>query len=220
MAHSFVPRLDGRYMCRLDDDERAVLCQVATEVLQLIRSDLGLNQDSSAALTQQALASEDPLERLEAEQAAHTLSRAPRDEAVQRLLPDAFPGDDEASEDFRRLCQPGLADSIVETLSTVIATITAHGLEDVEDELIIDREQADHFLRALTTIRLVLADRMSLKNDGDYEALHLLRSNDIGQEDAEEKNGQVSVDFLLSLYDFLSWLQESLVLAMSTSFDR
>ncbi len=220
MAHSFVPRLDGRYMCRLDAEERAVVCQVASEILQLVRADLGMNPDPGGPITQQALTSDDPLERLEAEQAAHALGRAPRDGAMRRLLPDAFPGDEKASDDFRRLSQTGLANSIVETLSTVIAAITAHGLSDVEDELIIDREQADHFLRALTTIRLVLADRMSLKNDGDYEALQLLRSNDIGQEDAEEKDGQVSVDFLLSLYDFLTWLQESLVLAMSTSFDR
>ncbi|CAM4036674.1 DUF2017 domain-containing protein [Helcobacillus massiliensis] len=214
MAHSFVPRLDGRYMCRLDQDERNVFAQVSTEVVQLIRWDLRMDADDDSQAARPGLASDDPLARLEAEHAADQQVSAPRDGAVRRLFPSAFPDDDRAADEFRRFSQTSLAEGMIETLNTVIAALGAHELSP-DEELVLDAEQADHFVRAITTIRLVLADRMGLKNDGDFEALQLLRSNQIDVTEKEDEDGVASLDFLASLYEFLSWLQESLVRAMS-----
>lgn len=83
MAYEFVRRADGLVMCRLDPQEKAIIAQVAQEVGDLVRADLGLSSEPAAV--REAAASEDPLTRLEAELAG--VDREPSDSAVRRLFP-------------------------------------------------------------------------------------------------------------------------------------
>ena len=65
--------------------------------------------------------------------------------------------------------------------------------------LVLDDEQARAWLTALNDVRLVLAERMGLRTDADAERL------------ADDPSGTAA------LYDFLTWLQETLVHAVSAA---
>ena len=87
------------------------------------------------------------------------------------------------------------------------------GGEGPHDEIVIERSDALSWLKALNIIRLVLADRMGIENDGDFEALQLLCSNDLEQVEAEP--GVAGLEFLATLYEFASWLQATLIGALN-----
>ncbi|UYG15838.1 DUF2017 domain-containing protein [Brachybacterium huguangmaarense] len=222
MAYEFVRRADGLVMCRLDPQEKAVVAQVAQEVSDLIRADLGIG--AQPPRVQQAAASDDPLERLEAEFAASG-PRAPSDTAVQRLFPAASEEAELAAE-FRRLGQQDLAESKLRALGIVQRSIDGAG--PIRAEIVLDPESSAAWLTALNDMRLVLADRLSLRRDDDIETLRMLRQieNDADLSDvpgapgtslAEEHEGEdeestvAGPDLVLAVYDLLTWLQESLV---------
>lgn len=214
MAHSFIARADGRLMCRLESEERAVLAQVAGEITDLIRADLGFGDPGEGDQGASGAMSEDPLARLEAETAS-SLTGEPRDSAMKRLFPPASENDEEA-EEYRRLAQANLADTHISNLSALRAGLEVAGDiggEGPHDEIVIERADALAWLKALNLIRLVLADRMGIENDGDFEALQLLCSNDLEQVEAEP--GVAGMEFLATLYEFASWLQATLLGALN-----
>lgn len=217
MAHEFRRRADQLLMCRLEGEEKAIIAQVAQEVSDLLRQDLGLAEESPAV--RRAADSDDPLERLEAEFAARE-ARSPRDSAVQRLLPDASE-DPQIAAEFRRLGQSALVSEKLECLGSVMSAIDTSG--SGAGEVVLDEESAIAWARALTDMRLVLADRLGVQRDGDFETLQMLQ--DIGervQEDtaherpaAQTEDGAATPDVVAAIYELLSWLQESLVRALS-----
>ena len=214
MAHSFIARADGRLMCRLEAEERAVLAQVAGEITDLIRADLEIDESDENGQRPSEVMSEDPLARLEAE-TSRARTEAPRDSATQRLFPPASENDEEAGE-YRRLTQGNLADAHIANLSVLRASLEVAGDiggEGPHDEIVIERFDALSWLKALNVIRLVLADRMGIENDGDFEALQLLCSNDLEQVEAEP--GVAGLEFLATLYEFASWLQATLIGALN-----
>ncbi len=222
MAYEFVRRADGLVMCRLDPQEKAVVAQVAQEVSDLIRADLGIG--SQPPRVQEAAASDDPLERLEAEFAASG-PRTPSDTAVQRLFPAASEEAELATE-FRRLGQQDLADAKLRALGIVQRSIDGAG--PLRAEIVLDLEASGAWLTALNDMRLVLADRLSLRRDDDIETLRMLRQieNDADLSDVpgmpgtslaeeheseDEESTAAGPDLVLAVYDLLTWLQESLV---------
>lgn len=216
MAHSFIRRSRGRFSCRLEPEECSVISQVAREVSELIRADLGLDEPrGSAALRVWDRESDDPLARLQAEAAQDGAARIPHDPATQRLFPAA--SDDEGTaQEFRRLCQRSLADSHLGALSVMRAGLDARGQFDdnADSTLILDHAEALEWLKGLNILRLVLGDRLGLSSDGDFEALQLLCHNDL--EAAPDEDSEVAgVSYVASVYEFLSWLQQSLVYQMS-----
>lgn len=209
MAHAFRRRPDGSLVCRLDGEEKAIIAQVAQETADLIRADLGIGTDSGAI--RRAADSEDPLQRLEAEFASRD-AREPTDSAVQKLFPDASEDPDLAAE-YRRLGQQDLADGKLGDLRRVMAVMDASG--PGRSEVALDAEDAVVFLRALNDVRIVLADRLGLQRDGDFDTVRMLqqigeRVEGAGQPDGENVGG----DVVIAVYELLSWLQESLLLAM------
>ena len=214
MAHSFIARADGRLMCRLEAEERAVLAQVAGEITDLIRADLEIGESDENGQRPSEVMSEDPLARLEAE-TSRARTEVPRDSATQRLFPPASENDEESGE-YRRLTQGNLADAHIANLSVLRASLEAAGDiggEGPHDEIVIERSDAVSWLKALNVIRLVLAERMGIENDGDFEALQLLCSNDLEQVEAEP--GVAGLEFLATLYEFASWLQATLIGALN-----
>lgn len=230
MAYEFVQRADGMVMSRLDPQEKAIIAQVAEEVADLIRADLGVGQQPEAV--REAAASDDPLSRLEAEFAG-TAHRAPRDSAVQRLFPEAST-DPEIADEMRRLGQQDLADAKLRALAVVQRSIDAAG--PLGAEIVLSPDQATAWLTGLNDMRLVLADRLALSDDEDIDTLRMLQQiaedagidetaldraagspapDDAGEADEEEGPTPAAPDLVLAVYDLLTWLQDSLVRAVT-----
>lgn len=226
MAYEFVRRADDMVMCRLDPQEKAIIAQVAQEVSDLIRADLGMGEEPEAV--REAAGSDDPLARLEAEFAVDS-PREPRDSAVRRLFPAASEEDPALAEEFRRLGQGDLASGKLSALGVVQRSIDRVG--PTAAEIVLDEEAATAWLTGLNDMRLVLADRLSLRDDEDLETLRMLQQiaedagidgDDLeraaggtpeGADASGEDDGPTAAgpDLVLAVYDLLTWLQESLV---------
>ncbi|WP_299306245.1 DUF2017 domain-containing protein [uncultured Brachybacterium sp.] len=210
MAHAFRRRPDGSLACRLDGEEKAILTQVAQETADLIRADLGI--DAERDVLRRAAESEDPLRRLEAEFAGRD-AREPSDSAVKRLFPAASEDPGLAAE-YRRLGQQDLADGKLADLRTVMQVLDATG--GGHSEIVVDDAGAMSMLRALNDVRIVLADRLGLERDGDFDTVRMLQQ--IGERvEGMERSGDeehVSSDIVIAVYELLSWLQESLLRAL------
>jgi len=134
-------------------------------------------------------------------EAAGVAPPAPRDPALDRLLPSAHRDDPELSAEFRRLTEHGLREGKAANLATAIsALLAADG-----DKVRLDQDQAQAMVVALTDVRLLLGERLGLRTDEDADALqHRV-------ETADEDDPQL---YLASYYDFMTWLQESLIQAL------
>ncbi|MGP9538933.1 DUF2017 domain-containing protein [Brachybacterium sp. AOP43-C2-M15] len=210
MAHAFRRRPDGSLACRLDGEEKAIIAQVAQETADLIRADLGIDSDAEAL--RRAAESEDPLRRLEAEFAGRD-AREPSDSAVRRLFPAASE-DPALAAEYRRLGQQDLAEGKLADLRRVMAILDATG--GGHGEVVIDDDAALAMLRALNDVRIVLADRLGLKRDGDFDTVRMLQQIEDGVEGAGATGDEehVGSDIVIAVYELLSWLQESLLRAL------
>ena len=210
MAHAFRRRPDGSLACRLDGEEKAIITQVAQETADLIRADLGI--DAETDVLDRAAQSEDPLRRLEAEFAGRD-AREPANSAVKRLFPAASE-DPELAAEYRRLGQQDLADGKLADLRRVMRTLDGTG--GGHSEVVLDEDGAMAMLRALNDVRIVLADRLDLQRDGDFDTVRMLQQ--IGERvEGVERSGdeeQVGSDIVIAVYELLSWLQESLLRAL------
>ena len=134
-----------------------------------------------------------------ADQADLDPDAAGRDPALDRLLPTANRQDDEVAAEFRRLTETGLRQR------KAAALLTAADLLRGEDRLRLDAGQARVVLTALTDVRLVLGERMGLRTDDDVEVLEAA---------AQDLDPDDPLGYALAVYDFLTWLQETLASAM------
>jgi hypothetical protein len=121
----------------------------------------------------------------------------PDDPALRRLLPDAY-ADDTLSGEFRRLMDGELRRLKTEALDEMRDTVEGGGDGGVKVRLA--PQQAETWLQALNDIRLVLGTRLDVT------------------EDLEDRWAQIGPDDpmapLLAAYEWLGWLQESVVLAL------
>ncbi len=112
----------------------------------------------------------------------------PDDPAVRRLFPPAH-DDRESEEQYRSLVRGQLLGGRAEALATVRRTLGHETLSPKE---------ADAWLRAFNDLRLVLGTRLDVTEDIEFEGL-----------DPREPR-----DRDLTIYAYLSWLQEELVEAL------
>ncbi|ACU85816.1 DUF2017 domain-containing protein [Brachybacterium faecium] len=210
MAHAFRRRADGTLACRLDGEEKAIIAQVAQETADLIRADLGI--DAEGDVLRRAAQSEDPLRRLEAEFAGRD-ARDPSDSAVKRLFPAASE-DPTAAAEFRRLGQQDLADGKLADLRLVMTILDRTG--GGHSEVVVDEAESLAMLRALNDVRIVLADRLGLQRDGDFDTVRMLQQIGERVEGAGPSGDDehVGSDIVIAVYELLSWLQESLLRAL------
>ena len=104
--------------------------------------------------------------------------------------------------EFRRLTEDGLRARKAANLTTAITALAA-----IDDQKIsLEQPQALALLIALTDVRLVLGERLGLKHDDDME---LLEEQVSGLEDDDP------AVYALAVYDFLTWLQETLAHALA-----
>jgi hypothetical protein len=126
--------------------------------------------------------------------------------ALTRLLPNAYPDDPEAAAEFRRFTADGLLEAKVANASEVLAALgdesDALGEPDASPHdplpvpIVLDESQVQSWLRTLTDLRLVVADRLQIDPSG---APHL-----------DDEESQVIND----IYNWLGMVQESLVYAI------
>jgi hypothetical protein len=122
-------------------------------------------------------------------------SSLPDDPILARLLPDAYPDDEDAAGEFRRYTEQGLRAGKVATAQMVLDTLPEGG-----GRVLLTPEQAQSWLRALNDVRIALGVRLDVTEDRD-EML----------ERAEQGGPQAAA---LWVYDWLSLLQSTLVQAL------
>lgn len=159
---------DGdRVTARFTPGERELLSELAHQLVAL--------------LTERAAQS--PADVLYAQLGIGGPATGPLDPALARLLPDAYRNDAEAASEHRRLTELGLVDRKAANALAVIRALEG-------DAVALDPADVQAWLRHLTDLRLVLAARLQIEDDGD------------------EGRGDAPV---LDLYDWLGYLQGTLV---------
>lgn len=161
----------------------------------------GLLDDVISMLETEARENEDPLAALIG---LDMDVREPTDRALLRLLPNAMKDDDPGSLEFRQLTERSVRESKIGALRA-----TALGLD--KDELLLSAEDARRWSMALNDVRLVLAERLDIRDEADADHIHSMQ--DWSQaEDVES--------YLALVYNFTTWLQESLVQSMLSALER
>lgn len=137
-------------------------------------------------------ADEDPLVRLvgldpEAER--------PADPALARLFPDAYLDDAESAAQFRRFTERSLRETKLAHVATALETLRRSG-----EKVTLSADEASAWLGALNDVRLALGTRLGVTEEGMAELAAL------PDEDPRAASFHV--------YDWLTYLQESLVRAV------
>jgi len=188
-------RKGARFVARLDDVEREVVVGLLEQTHELL-----------APVPREPTG--DPFEDLVSGLGLPRLkdvgddgAQGPRDPALERLLPSAHREDPALAAEFRRLTEYGLRERKAANLATAISA-----LQDSDgDKVRLDQQQAQAMVVALTDVRLFLGERLGLRTDEDADALH------DRLEAASEADPQL---YLAAYYDFLTWLQETLIQAL------
>ncbi len=122
------------------------------------------------------------------------LDEDPDDPALRRLFPPAYAEDPEKESEYRRLMGDDLRERHLSALAILEETAATDHLTE---------EQAHGWLAALNDLRLVLGTRL----DVSEETLE-------GEDAADPDDPEVAA---LGLYHYLSWLQDQMVEALSSS---
>lgn len=123
------------------------------------------------------------------------------DPVVERLFPDMYPDSAEDSAELRRYTEDDLRSAKLEQAALLLDTLEPDG-----GEVRLNDEQAETWLRTLTDVRLTLGLRLGVTDDTDIEAE---LDNEVLRAPASSRVGQLSV------YAYLTYLQESLVAALA-----
>lgn len=119
------------------------------------------------------------------------LAENPGDPTLRRLQPSAYEDDEEADGEFRELMQRELEDGRRQALTLLVETASRERLTAAE---------LDAWLRALTDLRLALGTRLEVTEDTYDRAI----------------DPRDPAAYELSVFAYLSWLQEQAVEAAFT----
>ena len=142
----------------------------------------------------------DPCDALVADlQGAQDEPEVSEDPVLNRLFPSAYPDDPASSSDFRRYTERDLRTQKVAEAQVVLNRLeaTALGAHDLK----IPRDEVEAWLRTLTSVRLAVATRLGITDTETAERLA-----DLPEEDPRS--------FLVSVYDWLGFAQETMVNAL------
>ncbi|MET1036568.1 MAG: DUF2017 domain-containing protein [Arthrobacter sp.] len=179
--------------CHLEKAERDLLRSLFEDVVTMLEPEPPVS----------GAADEDPLWAVVGmDPRAHAVDfAAPTDDAVLRLLPDAVRDDAAASLEFRRLTERGLREAKVGALRAAALAVET-------SPVLLAPGTAPKFAAALNDVRLVLAQRLGLETEEDAERVHAF--------DDWSAAGNVD-EYLALVYNFVTWLQESLMQALNES---
>jgi hypothetical protein len=186
VAFGFRRTLTGRVTGRLDVVERGLLRTLIEQLVGMIEPPESPGADP--------LAVELGLEDLDSG-VEHIGLLDDRDPVLDRLFP---PGYEDAAEalEFRRFTELGLRQQKVAAALSVLATL------DDGDKITLDEAQSMAWLTTLNDLRLALSVRLGIEGEADHQRLQALPEDD-----------EQFVQY--QLYDFLTYLQETLVRAVS-----
>jgi hypothetical protein len=125
----------------------------------------------------------------------------PDDPAIERLFPDVYPEDPDAAAEFRRFTEEDLKAAKLEQAKTVLEDLLEAG-----GEVRLDEAAADMWLKALTDVRLTLGTRLGVEDETDIES---------ELDEAVLRDPTSPRVSQLSVYAYLTFLQESLVGALT-----
>lgn len=179
-----LPLPGGGLRLRLDPDEAALLDQLISQLIELLRSHSGTALDPDPLFASLEVGGSD---------------ETPEDPALARLFPNAYEGDEDAAQ-FRRVSEQGL---INRKLQDAIAVSSALGLgahTDTETAIEIDitTETLPVWVRTVTALRLAIAARVGI--DAEERHAELLQN--------EETRGTMLV------YDWLAAILDSVLRVM------
>lgn len=138
------------------------------------------------------VADEDPLERLVG---FSTSVDEPSDPALARLLPSGYDDDDDAAAEFRRYTEATLRREKRAHVATVLTC-----LDRKAKDVVVSAGECESWLKSLNDLRLVLGTRLGL---------------DDTEPDVEEADVGDSEIGARVLYDWLTWLQATLIEALT-----
>lgn len=190
-----VRRRGRRVRVELDDTETALLLALTSQVLELLDDDAPHPPEPDGAAGEP-----DMLEAMLDVPSGPV--EPPTDPALRRLLPDGYRNDDVAAEEFRRLTESSLRATKRAALAQVAEDLSNGSPQPAGGvRLALDSSQVQMWLPALTDLRLVLGTRLDVT------------------EDMADVRASLPPDSLpaaeLAAYDWLSWLQEMLVGALT-----
>jgi hypothetical protein len=145
-------------------------------------------------------ASSDPFERLVRDlQAEPDAPEVSDDPVLRRLFPNAYPHDATAASDFRRFTERDLRGKKVDDARVVLRDLAATG--GGGRDLRVDPADAEAWLRTLTSVRLAVATRLGITDAESAEELAELPDEDPRA-------------YMMSVYDWLGFAQETLIAAL------
>ncbi len=193
MTDGFQPRRGGGAVATFSVFEADLLRSLASQLIELLRNE--------AAVPATEI---DPFEALLDFSGPTT---EPDDPVLARLFPVAYRDDEEAAGEFRRFTETELRTGKAASAAAVIDVLEDAGLPgEVEEiglmiDVELDTDGALTWMKALNDMRLALATRLGVEED-DEEFWESLPDDD----------PRVHVH---DIYDWLAFLQESLVHAVS-----
>lgn len=122
---------------------------------------------------------------------------ASSDPVIQRLFPNPYPDDPQAGFDFQRFTRTVQLDDKVDAARIMLAD-----LEEIQDEgrCAVCTTHSAGWLKTLTNLRLALAVRLGIRDADDADAINELPDDD-------------PRSWTFSIYEWLGWVQESLLAA-------
>lgn len=114
----------------------------------------------------------------------------PADPALKRLLPVAYPDDEDRETEYRLLVHDELMNSQREALDTLATTV---------DERELSEEQLAAWIRAITQVRLAMASRLGVT----------------GEDEDRPPVGDRSTLATYAIYEYLAELQDDIVNTLS-----
>ena len=172
---------------RLTADEAAALRNLSAQLVAMLLDRGGQAHGDAAAM-------------LYAQAGIGGGGSAPLDPALARLLPDAYLEDPEAASEHRHLTERGLVDRKVQNARRLGADLDSERSPVV---VRLDQASVQAWLRTLTDLRLTLAARLEIVEDGDEGRV---------DDDADAA--------MLTIYDWLGYLQGSLVECVTAALDE
>lgn len=167
----------------LTDYEATLLESLVEQFTGLLESDEPKPEHGdSFARWQAELSDNDPLD--------HT------DPVINRLFPNAYPEDPEASREFRRLTQAGQRASRLDAAEVVLSALrdSDAGKHPVQVRLI----ELDSWLKTLTAVRLSLSVRLGITSPDDAEELDSLPEDE-------------PRSYIYRVYEWIAYLTENLL---------
>ena len=163
---------------RLTDEEVTLLTRLVDDIDMLLAGDADGDEPGAVAPSAPSpgRGGTDPLVELTGlDVVAADNVEPPDDPALRRLLPDAYPDDEDASAEFRRY-----TDQTLRGAKRADATMVRQGLASIAvmGERVLDDEQTQAWLRFITDARLVLASRLGIETAADADGLEMLDDDD------------------------------------------